>query len=279
MSDTLQRFLFEHANIRGEIVHLNAVYHTLLQQRPYPPAVRKLLGEALVACVLLSGSLKFKGKLSLQFHGDHRLPLLIAQCTDQLELRGFAQFHHDDAVDYADAFLHGKLVLSIQQDNQTQAYESIVPLHSSTMSENLMTYFSQSEQVSTRIWFAITDTHAAGMVLQLMPGGEAQQREEFWRYATQIGHTITEEELLTLENETLLYRLYHETELRLFDPRTVVFRCTCSAQKMSHVLHVIGEEEVKQLLKEHGQVDITCEFCCQQHTFDAIDIEMLFRSC
>lgn len=276
--DSLQRFMFEHASIRGEIAHVQDTYQTIMAQRPYPGMVKNLLGEALVSCLLLAGSIKFEGDLSLQFQGDKRLPLLIVQCDHQLNIRAFAKYEDDlQIVDYADAFLKGQMVLTIAQYNQTQVYQSVVPLQSTSMSENLMAYFAQSEQIATRVWLAVNDEMAAGMLLQLMPGQDTAQREQFWEYAVQLGQTVSEDELLNLDNQTLLYRLYNETEVRLFDTRSTRFQCRCSEEKMKQVLTVIGEEDAQQLLQEQGQIEVSCDFCNQQYTFDPIDVTMMFR--
>ena len=145
------------------------------------------------------------------------------------------------------------------------------------MSENLMTYFAQSEQITTRVWLAVNDTMAAGMLLQLMPGQDTAQREHFWEYAVQLGQTVSEEELLTLDNETLLYRLYNEEKIRLFDSRPTRFKCRCTLEKMQNVLTVLGEEEANKLLKEHSVIAVNCDFCNQKYDFDPIDVAMLFH--
>lgn len=276
--DNLQRFIFEHAHIRGEIVHIEQTYQTIMKQRNYPPMVKHLLGEAIVSCLLLASSIKFKGNLSLQFQGDERLSLLIVQCDDELNVRAFAKFNEGlEIVDYATAFLQGQMVLSISQDNQTQVYQSMIPLQATSMSENLMQYFAQSEQIATRVWLAVNEDKAAGMLLQLMPGENTQHREQFWEYAVQLGQTVSEEELLELDNQTLLYRLYNETDLRLFDSRSTRFKCRCTPEKMKQVLTILGEEEAKELLKEQETIEINCDFCNQKYNFDPIDVTLLFR--
>ena len=277
-TDTLQRFLFEHASIRGEIAHLDETYRTIMQQHPYPPMVKQLLGEALVSCLLLAGSIKFEGDMSLQFHGDDNLPLILVQCDHQLNVRAFAKFKKGaEVADYATAFLQGKMVFVINQCHQTETYQSMVPILSTSMSENLMHYFAQSEQIASQVWLAVNEEKVSGMLLQLMPGQDTLQREQFWEYAVQLGQTISEEELLNLDNTTILHRLYHETELRLYTARPVRFECRCNEDKMKQVLTVLGKEDVDQLLKEKGQVEVRCDFCNQQYTFDAIDITLLFR--
>jgi molecular chaperone Hsp33 len=111
-----------------------------------------------------------------------------------------------------------------------------------------------------------------------MPEQDTIQREQFWEYAVKIGETITDKELFTLDNETILYRLYHETELRLYPARHTSFRCRCNIDKMKQALTVLGKEEAEQLIKEQNEVVITCDFCNKKYIFDSIDTEMVFRS-
>jgi molecular chaperone Hsp33 len=277
-SDTLQRFIFEHANIRGEIVHVENSYQTILNQRNYPPMVKHLLGEAIVSCLLLTSSIKFEGTLNLQFQGDKRLPLLLVQCDNELNIRAFAKYTDDlEIIDYATAFLQGQMVLTINQNNQTQAYQSTVPIQATSMSENLMSYFAQSEQVATRVWLAVNDEKAAGMLLQLMPGQDTEQREQFWEYAVQLGQTVSEPELLNLDNQTLLYRLYNETDIRVFDPKITRFQCRCTLEKMKQVIKILGEKEALGLIEEQGSIDINCDFCNQHYSFDPIDVTLMFH--
>lgn len=276
--DSVQTFLFEHAPVRGAIVRLEQTSQTILSQRPYPKRVKQLLNEALMACALLAQSIKFEGSLHLQFQGDARLPLILVQCDHQLQIRAFAQYGEGCAdEDYAEAFLQGQMALTIDQNKQSQNYQSLVPIQSTSMSDNLMTYFAQSEQISTKVWLAVNGHQAAGMLLQLMPGQASLQREQFWEYAVQLGQTVRDEELLQLDNETLLYRLYNETDLRLFTPRPVTFRCRCSKEKMKQVLTVLGQQETEDLLKEQSVIDIRCDFCNQHYAFDAIDVSLLFH--
>jgi molecular chaperone Hsp33 len=278
ITDTSQRFLFEYASIRGEIIHLDNTYRAIIEQRPYPTQVKRLLGEAMLSVVLLAGSLKFEGEISIQFHGDKRLPLMTVICNDQLQLRAVAKYQTDeDNVDYDSAFLNGKMVLNISQLNQTQVYQSVVPIKSASMAENLMHYFAQSEQIPSQVCLAVSQDGAAGMILQLMPEQDSLHREKFWEYAVHLGQTITNDELITLDNATILHRLYHETVLRLFDERPVIFKCSCSLTKMKQVLNMLGESDVRKLLKEKGQVEVNCDFCNKNYLFDEIDVTLLFR--
>lgn len=276
-----QGFMFSKANIRGQIVHLEKTYQTIIEQHDYPSMVRYLLGEALVACLLISGSLKFEGDITLQFQGDTTLPLLLAQCDSQLNLRAYAKCSPDRTTEaYAQAFLQGTMALTMNPDHHTQAYQSIIPIYSTDMSENLNHYFVQSEQITTHIWCASDEKRVAAMMLQLMPtpdqAMQTQERENFWQYATQMGETVSDLELLTLDNETLLYRLYNETEVVLFDSRPASFKCRCTRGKMLEVVKTLGKTDAHQLITEQGCIDVTCDFCNSRYSFDAIDVTLLF---
>ena len=277
--DSLQRFIFEHAPIRGQIVHLNRTFQEIIEQRNYPAAVRKMLGEALVSCLLLASSIKFEGSLTLQFQGSDAIPLLIVQTNDQLQVRAMAKYAEmlsDE--EYQQAYLDGQLVLTLQQDSQTQNYQSLVPIQHRSMAQNLMEYFAQSEQISTKVWLTVGNDAAAGILLQLLPGKGREERENFWSYAVQLGQTVTDEELLHLGNHTLLHRLYDEEEVRVFDSRHTEFKCRCTPEKMQQALLVIGEQDATELLTEQqGKIDIRCDFCNKTYTFDAIDVALLFR--
>ncbi len=278
MPDILQRFIFENAPIRGELIHLEDCYRTIINQRPYPPMVKQLLGEALITCLLVASSIKFKGRLTLQFQGDDRLPMLIVQANEQLEVRAHAKFAANiKNKEYAEAFLNGQMAFTIQQEKHTQAYQSMVPIYSTTMSENIAYYFQQSEQIPTRVWLAVQGDIASGMLLQAMPDEQANIDEQSWDYALAMAQTLTEKELLQLNNVTILHRLYHETTLRLFSPRTPVFACQCSEKKMKSILKMLGKDDVDQLIDERGKVEIQCDFCNSKYQFDAIDVTLLFR--
>lgn len=276
--DTLQRFIFEHAEIRGEIARLEETYQTIVEQRDYPPKVKQILGEALISCLLLVGSIKFEGELSLQFQGKDALSLLIVQCDHRLNLRGFAKFNPNlNEAEYEQAFLDGQMTFTINQSHQTEVLQSVIPITSSVMSQNLMNFFAQSEQIATQIMIAIDNKRVVGMLLQLLPGQDTEQREEFWGYATQMGQTLSDEELLNLPNKEILHRLYHETEIRLLIEKNAQFKCRCNPEKMAQVLKLLGKEDVYQLLNEYPKIEVVCDFCNQKYYFDSIDVALLFR--
>lgn len=275
--DSLQRFVFEHTPIRGEIVHLHTSYLTIMQQHAYPPVIRKLLAETLLATVLLSATIKFKGELTIQFSGDEPIQMMVAKCDDKLHIRGLARFAEtlsDD--DYRTAFARGKLVVTVQQEG-AKAYQSIIAIDQQSIAQSIELYFAKSEQIPTKILLAHTAEGAAGLLLQLMPEQSTESREHFWEYVTTIGETIKNEELLTLDNVALLHRCYHPDDIRLFAPEPIFFRCRCTPERIENALRLAGKEEAEEILRHQPIVEVTCEFCNRHYEYDKVDIARIFH--
>lgn len=278
--DSLHRFLFEQMPIRGEIVHLDAAWRAAFSQRDYPDTLRTLLGEAMAAAVLLSSTLKFEGSLTLQLQGDGPLSLLVVQCTSSLNLRGLARTSEDFEGDIDGMSLQelagseGRLVITLEQEGKRERYQGIVPLEGETLAECFEEYFQRSEQLPTRMFLTANGHCAAGMLLQAMPGHENADAE--WQHVTKLGETIEDQELRELDAPTILHRLYHEDDLRLFESTPVAFRCSCSRDRIAKMLQSLGETEVESIVEEQGNVSVDCEFCGRHYEFDAVDAKALF---
>ncbi|MBT7887430.1 MAG: redox-regulated molecular chaperone Hsp33, partial [Deltaproteobacteria bacterium] len=113
--DTLQRFIFSDSNVRGEIVHLNQSYQTVIHQADYPENIKSLMGEAMCAVILLTATLKFSGKLSLQLQGDGIVNLLLVQSSDKQEIRGNIQWQGDSGtLSFRELVKNATLVITIE---------------------------------------------------------------------------------------------------------------------------------------------------------------------
>ena len=278
--DSVYRFLFEEMPVRGEIVHLDAAWRAASERVDYPPALRAMLGEAMAAAVLLSSTLKFNGSLTLQLQGSGALQLLVVQCTSGLNMRGLARTAEGFEGDIEGLSLaeltgkDGRMVITIEQEDRQERYQGIVPLEGERLADCFEAYFTRSEQLPTRLFLAADEERAAGMLLQVMPGHE--QDEHAWEHVTTLGETVTSEELRELDASTILHRLYHEEDLRLFESAPVAFRCTCSRDRIADMLRSFGEEEVESIIEEQGRVSVDCEFCGRTYAFDPVDAKALF---
>lgn len=276
MADHVQRFIFEEADVRGELIQLESSYQRITAQHQYPPHVSRLLGEILACAVLLTSTIKFEGELTIQFQGEGVIELMVAKCTNNLEVRGLAKWDESaDPAAFADAFGEGQLVITIQFADTPQYYQSVVPLEHKTIAESLELYFKQSEQLVTRLWLVATEQQVAGLLLQLMPD-VAETSEALWERAVQEADSIEPTLLLQDDNIALLDQLYPEDDLRIFAEREISFRCTCSAEKMEQAVILLGEHEAQELLKERQAIVVRCEFCSYAYTFDPIDVAHIF---
>ncbi len=272
MFDTIQKFIFEHYGIRGELVRLHQSYLNILNCRPYPEPVQEKLGKLLAASALLSGTIKYKGSLIIQTQTDGSIKQLVAQCDDAYHIRGLALW--DEAAKTLDLG-NGQLVITILPERAKDRYQGVVPLQQLPLNESIEQYFEQSEQLLTRLWLFANQQYATGLLLQKMPESSAQEYPQ-WETVITLAETITADELIRLDNETILHRLFHEEDVRLFRSNPVSFQCGCSIGKMEQALVNLGYEDAQALLKTHKKVSVNCEFCNRCYEFDKVDVERIF---
>ena len=307
MLDELHKFIFEGLPVRGMLVRLGPSWRESLRRREgrgaYPAPVRALLGEMAAAATLMQANIKFDGALILQVFGDGPVKLAVAQVQPDLSFRATATVLGElpgDARLAALLNVHGKGRCSITLDPQdkssgAQPYQGVVGLRGDageplqTLAEVLEHYMLQSEQLDTRLMLAATDEGAAGLLIQRLPvegegNLERQRREdeiglnEAFNRIAHLTATLTRDELLTLDADTLLRRLYWEEDLRRFEPLAPRFACTCSRERVRRMLHGLGAPEVEGIVAERGEVEIGCEFCGLQYRFDAVDVGELFAA-
>jgi len=273
--DGALRFLFEEADIRGQMVRLDRAFADIVALHQYAPAVSRLLGEFLAASVLLSSTLKFAGKLILQARSNGQVPLLMAECDNQYRLRAIARGAEQATAERFEQLLEGgQLVITIDPQ-RGQRYQGIAPLVNDSLAASLDAYFQQSEQLRTRFWLSCEGTRAAGLLLQQLPEQvttDQAQREQQWLHALTLAETVSDRELLELQPMELVHRLYHEEVLRVFDPEAVSFSCDCSRERTLNALSALGPTEVEELLRERGRIIMDCEFCNQQYSFQREDL-------
>lgn len=285
MSDTLQRFLFEHAAIRGEVVQLEAAWQAVLERHDYPPAVREPLGQLFAASVLLAATMKFDGSITLQVRGDGPITLLVVDCSPHhgdeesgplYHVRGMASWNGEvPEGDLQSRFGNGSLVITIDPGAGSQRYQGVVALAGCSMADAIDDYLERSEQLPTRMWLVADEKRVAGLLLQRMPA-EKGEDEEAWNRVTTLSATITDEELLELEQQEVIHRLFHEEDVRLFESQPVAFHCTCSSERVAETLRGMGREEVMGIIESEGAVEVVCQFCNRHYRYDAVDAEQLF---
>ena len=296
--DTLQKFIFDNAAVRGELVEISDTWREIQARHAYPKAVRAVLGEMVAAGALLSANLKFNGALVMQIHGDGPVRLLVVECDAELRMRATAKLAPDveiaDDATLAELFnVHGKgrFVITLDPADKVpgqQPYQGVVPLDGDDMATVIENYMLRSEQMDTRLWLAADDRVARGLLLQKLPrhsGKEDQTKQaseaedlETWNRAAMLGQTVKREELLSTDISTLLHRLFWEETIRVFDPLHPQFHCSCNREKVGNMLKMLGQEEVESALAELGELGINCDFCGKHYAFDKVDCAQLFAS-
>jgi len=308
--DRVVPFQVEGLDVRGRAVQLGPLLNTILGRHDYPAPVARLLAEALVLTALLGTSLKFDGKFTVQTKGDGPVDLLVADFSTPDALRAYARYDEDalaaavkDGKTSPPELLgQGVLAFTIDQGKGMQPYQGIVPMDGSSLEEIAGVYFRQSEQIPTRVRLGVAELfdrdedgkprhnwRAGGLVAQFLPqapermrhpdlhGGDGDEREtnvsdDAWDEARSLVETIDTDELTDpqVAIERLLYRLFHERGVRVYEPQTVFDRCSCSRDKIKGVLAGFTAEEIAAS-QEDGQIAVTCEFCSTTYRYEVAE--------
>ncbi len=311
----LHKFLFDGLPVRGMLVRLTGSWREVLQRRDSsrdtPPEVRALMGEMAAAAVLMQANIKFEGALVLQVFGDGPVRVAVAEVQPDLRFRATATVVGEvpgGAQLEAMVNVHGQGRCAITLDPQDksrgqQPYQGVVALHGDRkeplqeLAQVLEHYMLQSEQLDTRLVLAANDEIAAGLLIQRLPieghgnlGGSVAAASSGKRLADEdliglsegfnrVAHlaaTLTREELLTLDADTLLRRLFWEEQVTRYEPLHPRFACSCSRERVGGMLLSLGRAEVDDIVAERGEVEVACEFCGLEYRFDAVDVGSLF---
>ncbi len=280
MKDQLQRFLFEDFQIRGEIANADNSFRELLANHNYTEEVRNLMGELLIAATLLTAMLKFEGKITVQLQGDGPLKMAVINISQDLVLRGTANVDGETSgLSFAQLVGEGHLMISITPKNG-ERYQGIVALDKTSLSACIENYFTQSEQLTTRIILHANsqdNMQCAGLLLQTLPMADVEEKEhdDDFQHVCALAHTVKATELYELTHDELLFRLYHQDKVRLFDEQSIIYQCSCSKERCISSLASIQPKEILEILKEESVIEMHCEYCAKDYRFDINDLQIL----
>ncbi len=292
-ADKVQPFLLESSDIRGRLLRLEQVSSEILRRHDYPEPVARLLAEMLALCGGLSAMLKYEGVFTLQASGDGPIRLMVVDVTAEGAMRGYASFDRErlerviaevgPLPTVPDLFGKGSLAFTVDQGVHSERYQGIVVLDGDTLADCLQHYFMQSEQLQSGIVLAADRRGgawvSAALVLQRLPEEHIHSIEDAddWRRAMVLQASVKPEELLDdrLPLNDLLYRLFHEEGVRVFEPRPLFEGCRCSGERLETVLAAMPRSEIEDL-KVNGAVEVTCEFCTRVYRFDEDDLERIY---
>jgi len=288
-SNYRQRFLLPDIGVWGASVRLTSAWLEILDRYDYQTVVSSHLGQALAASVLLTTHLKREGSLILQIQSDGPLHTLVAQSKRDGTIRGLARSSGSVVDgDLLRVFGPGKLVMTIDNE-QDERYQGIVALEGEQLSQALETYFSQSEQLATRLWLEADSNSAAGFLLQRLPADERdngysshdidsdENGLENWNRVTILADTLRPRELLDSSSEAIIHRLFHQEKVRRFVPEALRFHCGCSSDRIEAMLRALGPEEVDSIIEDHGSVEVDCEFCNRHYELGPDEVGRLFQ--
>lgn len=285
MSEGVSRFLFEGLDIRGAVVRLDQSWQQMQAGRGYPEPVAALLGELAAVTALIAAQLKQPGRLTFQLRGDGPVQLLVVDCDESLRLRGMAR--HLPVVlpapgpDLLGAHQGGQLMLTLDMASARQPWQSYVPLIGDSIAAIFEHYLEQSEQQPSRLFAAAGPDGAACLFLQKLPQADAHDADG-WARVTQLAATVKPEELLGLDAEALLTRLFHEDMaahgLRLYDQQAVCYHCPEDREKIADMIRSLGREEAEALLAEHGEIHVRDDICNRDYRFTPAQVAELFAA-
>jgi molecular chaperone Hsp33 len=271
-TDYCQRFMFERFAIRGALTQLRHSHQEVLSQHPYPDPVAHLLGEFMAAISVLGDALKAPGLMSLQARGSGQVRTVVAEFEFPARLRAIARYH-DDFVDAGSLLASGQLALTLEPQGG-QRYQGIVALEAQPLAQALEDYFTQSEQLKTRLWLAGDAQRAAALLLQELP--QSERDPEDWQRIEMLASTVTDHELLRVPAEQLLHRLFHEEEVRVWPATAREFGCTCSRERSMEAIRTLGQTDARALVDELGAIVIDCQFCHAKYAFEAPALDAVF---
>jgi Disulfide bond chaperones of the HSP33 family len=273
----VRSFLFEQLDIRGVWVQLETTWRELIAGRDYAPATTQLLGEVAAVAALMASNLKQPGRLTFQLRGEGAVRRLVMDCNERLQLRGMAH----EAVALASGSLNevlgeGFLTLTLDAPDMRQPYQSQVPLLGDNLAAVFEHYLAQSEQQPARLWLAANAQTAAGLFMQALPNADARDADG-WNRVQILADTVKPDELLQLGSIDLLARLFPEEDVRVYDPRPVVWHCPEDWAKIGAMLRSIGRAECESILDDVGEIHVHDDICNRNYHLNAADVAKLFE--
>ena len=282
-ADTVTRFHFERAAVRGAVVSLDDAGREILDQHSYPAALRRALAELLAASALLASALAFKGTLIVQLQGTGPVTLLVVECTADLGLRATAQWRETVAALPEDASLRvlagdpetSRLAIMLDPKDGGPIYQGVVALEATSIAELIEHYLTTSEQIDSRLALATDSTRTRGLLLQRMPSAGPDD-DATWRRAATATDIDAAEFLQARSVEVVLAARFPTDDIRVMKGRPLRFHCDCSSERVSNALRMLGRAEIESILAEQGMIGVKCEFCGRSYSLGAADALALF---
>jgi len=282
--DTLHRFIFENTDIRGNYVKLNHTIEEATQHQALPQNIHIALGELMVASSLLASTLKLDGSLTLQIQTNGPLKLLIAECNDNLGIRGTVKWNGPiESIAPIDLIKEGHFIITLIQKNAKTPYQGIVPMEGNSISELLENYMLRSEQIQTKLWIHSQENIFHGLLIQKLPfnsSAEALDQEAMtsaWEDIVMSADKSFKAIHPALEASKILQIIFSSETIRLYDPSYPNFECSCSKKSVENMLRLIGKKECESIIEEQSSITIHCDFCNKCYKYSEDEVEFIFN--
>ncbi|MEA3405682.1 MAG: Hsp33 family molecular chaperone HslO [Pseudomonadota bacterium] len=275
--NAVQRFLFKELNIRGQHIQLQESWQAMLKDRHYPDSIIKMLGELAAMSVLMANGMKHEGRVTMQVQGSGPITLLVVDVTHDLKIRGVAKTNQEitDQSSMDELLGDGQILMTLENTQTQHHYQSYVPRDGDTIAKCFETYLSQSEQLPSKIWLAADQNRLGGVMIQKMPETDGRD-EDGWERILHLTTTVKDRELTNLSAEKLLHILFHEETLEMFNAQEVIYECPEDKERVYNMLRSLGEEEVRKILEEQGEIVIHNEMCNFHLRLNKDDITAMF---
>lgn len=282
--DTLHRFIFENTDIRGNYVKLNHTIEEASQHQALPQNIHIALGELMVASSLLASTLKLDGSLTLQIQTNGPLKLLIAECNENLGIRGTVKWNGPiESIAPIDLIKEGHFIITLIQKNAKTPYQGIVPMEGNSISELLENYMLRSEQIQTKLWIHSQENIFHGLLIQKLPfnsSAEALDHDAMtsaWEDIVMSADKSFKTIHPALEASKILQTIFSSETIRLYDPSYPNFACSCSKKSVENMLRLIGKKECESIIEEQSSITIHCDFCNECYKYSEDEVEFIFN--
>ncbi|BBB24050.1 molecular chaperone Hsp33 [Isorropodon fossajaponicum endosymbiont JTNG4] len=277
--NSIRKFLFKELDICGQHLSISRPWQQMIESRGYSKVVQQLFGELSALAIILANGMKHKGKITMQLQGGGAISLLLVEVSDDLKIRGMVKVSGviDEHDNFGRILGKGKIVATLYNAQTKRNFQSLVSINSKGLIQTFEDYFSQSDQLASKIWILSNQDNLSAMLVQKMPDSK-QNSQQDWDRILLLANTITHAELCELPAQSLLHKLFHEEVVTLFEKDTIEYECQQDREKFEKIIFNLGEKDARDLLKEHGEIAIHNEICNAHLFFDESDLDKIFSN-
>lgn len=278
--DSIQRFIFNDYDIRGAVVQLHQSCKDLLDNHNYPDGIKNLLAQMQVAICLITSTLKLNGNIMLQIRGQGKLHYAYVNSNNLNETRGLASFENDINCSSLKELIGPDAIMSVTViPNDGQQYQGIIALEKDSIAECLEDYYKQSMQIDTKIslFTDVNKEKAGGLLLQMLPSDNKKKQKDDFEHCLTLAETLTQEEVLNLDTQDIIYRLFNQDSVNIFPNTKIIFKCLCSREHFHNMLSHLNANEISEMIQAQDTTEVECHCCGKKYKFNQEEMLDILR--